>query len=447
MNKLTVAKFGGTSVADFSAMSRCADIICHDQSIRVVAVSAQSGITNILVRLTQADVSDAERLDLFKQIRDKEQAILSDLNNPESIQVALEHLLVSLEKTANEADIATSERLKDRLLSFGEQMSSLMFAEVLRQRDVHAVNFDIRQIMKTDSAFGHAEPNIELIKQQAQTSMMPELAGSVVVTQGFIGSNDQGETTTLGRGGSDYSAALIAEALEADVLQIWTDVIGIFTTDPRLTQAARPIPEISFDEAAEMATFGAKILHPATLIPAMRRDIRVFVGSSRAPNEGGTWVVNKAKTKPAYRAIALRKDQILLTVKSPQMLHATGFLAKVFGILAEHKISVDLVTTSEISIAVTLDNPSNTTTKAISDAALTALKAFCDVKVEDNLSLVAVIGNHLESSLRENQLWKALEKVNVRMICQGASPHNLCFLTPTAAAPSVVEQLHNALFD
>ncbi|AWB68857.1 lysine-sensitive aspartokinase 3 [Saccharobesus litoralis] len=453
MNNLTVAKFGGTSVADHAAMSRCADIICENQDIRVVAVSAQSGVTNILVRLTQSDVTADERQTLIDQIRDKEYAILNDLNQPESIKVALENLLAELTSLAENPELPTSLKLKDALLSFGEQMSSLMFAELLRQRGVHAVNFDIRQVMKTDDNFAQAEPQLALIKQQAETLLKPELSGSVVVTQGFIGSNAQGETTTLGRGGSDYSAALIAEALEASVLQIWTDVTGIFTTDPRLTKAARPIPEVTFDEAAEMATFGAKILHPATLIPAMRRDIRVFVGSSRAPKEGGTWVVNKAETKPPYRAIALRKDQILLTVKSPQMLHATGFLAKVFGILAEHKISVDLVTTSEISIALTLDNPTNTTTSVLSDTVLSALKSFCDVKVEENLSLVAVIGNHLESSHKydkkptENKLWKALDSVDVRMICQGASPHNLCFLTPTDSAPAVVESLHDVLFD
>ncbi|NTS76142.1 lysine-sensitive aspartokinase 3 [Catenovulum sp. SM1970] len=449
MNNLTVAKFGGTSVANFESMSLCANIVIGDENIRVVAVSAQSGVTNKLVRLSQAGVEQVERDQLLNEIRDIEYSILTDLGSPESIKVALDNLLNELKETANKPELAQSMPLKDHIVSFGEQMSSLLFAEVLRQRQCHAINFDIRQVLKTDSHFGKAEPQVELIRTQAQNLITPDLEKSVVVTQGFIGSDNQGNTTTLGRGGSDYSAALIAEAVDAQVLQIWTDVTGIYTTDPRLTDAARPIAEISFDEAAEAATFGAKILHPATLIPAIRAGTKVFVGSSKAPEAGGTWIVNKSESRPSYRAIALRKDQVLVTVKSPKMLHATGFLAKVFGILADHKISIDLITTSEISVALTLDNPPNATKfGGLPQEAIDELQAFCEVTIEDNLSLVAVIGNHLESgSAVGGKLFNALEKFNLRMICQGASPHNLCFLTPTDKANDVVAQLHSELFD
>lgn len=448
MSELIVAKFGGTSVADFEAMSRCAEIITNDKSIRIVVVSASSGVTNYLVRLSKGNLPTNERDAIIQHISDIEFQILKNLGNKPELALALEHLLNELKKIAKQPELAHSDALKDEILSFGERMSSLLFSEVLRSKGTHAVNFDVRQVLKTDSIHGKATPDIELIKHQAETLIKPELGHSVFVTQGFIGSDESGKTTTLGRGGSDYSAALLAEAVGVSALQIWTDVDGIYTTDPRLTSAARPIPEISFDEAAEMATFGAKILHPATLVPAMRSDIRVFVGSSREPTKGGTWIAWKTEHKPAYRAIALRKEQILLTLKSPNMLHATGFLAEVFAILAKHRISVDLITTSEISVALTLDEPTTGNTRLINEALLEELREIGEVNIEENLSLVAVIGNHLQATRGVGgDVLSALEKYNLRMICHGASAHNLCFLVKGEEAPGIIEHLHNYLFD
>ena len=269
----------------------------------------------------------------------------------------------------------------------------------------------------------------------------------MIVTQGFIGEDGLGNTTTLGRGGSDYSAAILADALDGNDLSIWTDVIGIFTTDPRITAQARPIPEISFDEAAEMATFGAKILHPATLIPAMRQNIPVFVGSSKEPELGGTRIQQTVDSNPTYRSISLRREQTLVTVKSPAMLHASGFLAKVFGILAEHELSVDLITTSEISIALTFDNPTGSTQTLITGAVVKELEKFCEVTVERGLSLVAVIGNdmHLTKGIGRT-IFDNLTEYNVRLICHGASENNLCFLVAQNEANKVVQKLDNCLF-
>lgn len=448
MTGLIVAKFGGTSVADFDAMSRCASIVASNQDIKVVVVSASSGVTNYLVRLAKGNMPTNERDAILAHIADIEFSILKKMGNKPELAQALEHLLNELSAIAKESELANSAELQDELLSFGERMSSLLFAEILREQKVHAVNFDVRQVIKTDSSFGKATPDIEQIKHQAETLILPELPHSVFVTQGFIGSDELGKTTTLGRGGSDYSAALLAESVQASALQIWTDVNGIYTTDPRLTAKARPIPEISFDEAAEMATFGAKILHPATLIPAMRSNIRVFVGSSREPEAGGTWVAWQTEHKPAYRAIALRKEQVLLTLKSPAMLHATGFLAEVFTLLAKHKISVDLITTSEISVALTLDEPTNGNSRKITDSLLSELREIGEVEIEEDLSLIAVIGNHLQATRGVGgNVLSALEKYNLRMICHGASAHNLCFLVKSDDAPGIVEHLHQCLFD
>lgn len=447
MSNLSIAKFGGTSVADFDAMSRCADIILANNAIRVVVVSASSGVTNLLVDITKT-TSVTERYDAYAGIEAITLAVLNRLSQPGQVAEAIELLLGELKALIENGGAVYSSAHKDLIQSFGERLSSALFSQVLRERGAAAQCFDIRRVMRTDSRFGRAEPQVKQIAQLAEVHLQPLIAEQRIVTQGFIGQDEFEQTTTLGRGGSDYSAALLAEALQADTVQIWTDVVGIFTTDPRLTDQARCIGEISFDEAAEMATFGAKVLHPATLIPAMRRNIGVFVGSSREPEAGGTWIAKEVKQRPPYRAIALRKSQTLITVKSPDMLHAAGFLARVFDILSRHQISVDLVTTSEISVALTLDEGGMTS--AFSHAvepALLELRAFCEVVVEQGLSLVAVIGNHLHSSKGiTGELFKTLERINMRLICHGASKHNLCFLVQDADAPGVVKQLHSSLF-
>ena len=446
MSKLIVAKFGGTSVADFEAMSRCADIILADPAIRLVVVSASSGVTNLLVDITKhADV--AERFACYQGIERITLAVLNRLDNPQQVAPEIEVILSALRELIENGAVYSGAH-KDEIQSFGERLSSVLFAQVLRERSASALCFDARRVMRTDSRFGKGEPQINQISELCAVHLQPLLADNVVVTQGFIGADEIGQTTTLGRGGSDYSAALFGEALSASVVQIWTDVVGIFTTDPRLTEQARCIKEISFDEAAEMATFGAKVLHPATLIPAMRRNIGVFVGSSREPEAGGTWIAKDVKERPPYRAIALRKSQTLITVKSPAMLHAAGFLTRVFDILSRHQISVDLVTTSEISVALTLDEGGMTSAFNVSvEPALSELRSFCEVSVEQGLSLVAVIGNHLHSSKGiTGDLFNTLERINMRLICHGASKHNLCFLVQDADAPGVVKQLHQNLF-
>ncbi|MDX1677467.1 lysine-sensitive aspartokinase 3 [Arsukibacterium sp.] len=447
MSNLIIAKFGGTSVADFDAMVRCADIVLANDAIRVIVVSASSGVTNLLVEITKT-INVTERYDAYAGIEAITLAVLNRLAQPEQVAQSIELLLGELKALIENGAAVYSSANKDLIQSFGERLSSALFSQVLRERGAATHCFDIRRIMRTDSRFGRAEPQIKQIAELAEVHLAPLLSEQRIVTQGFIGQDEFEQTTTLGRGGSDYSAALLAEALQADTVQIWTDVVGIFTTDPRLTEQARCIAEISFDEAAEMATFGAKVLHPATLIPAMRRNIGVFVGSSREPEAGGTWIAREVKQRPPYRAIALRKSQTLITVKSPDMLHAAGFLARVFDILSRYQISVDLVTTSEISVALTLDEGGMTS--AFSHAiepALLELRTFCEVVVEQGLSLVAVIGNHLHSSKGiTGELFQTLERINMRLICHGASKHNLCFLVQDADAPGVVKQLHSRLF-
>ena len=282
-HQLTVAKFGGTSVADYPAMLRCANIIKNNLSNRVVVVSASAGVTNHLVRLSQENVPEDERLDIIESISQIQFNISRHLPDEKQVNEQILLLIKALAQIAQQQAAEYKLQNTDDILSFGEQLSSLLFTQVLQTVDIAAECFDVRRVMKTNSLYGKAVVDLALLKANCLELLVAKLAKQVIVTQGFIGADSLGHTTTLGRGGSDYSAALLAEALNGDDLAIWTDVVGIFTTDPRITDQARAIKEISFGEAAEMATFGAKILHPATLIPAMRQNIPVFVGSSKEP--------------------------------------------------------------------------------------------------------------------------------------------------------------------
>lgn len=447
---LVVAKFGGTSVADYGAMNRCADIVLGNPDCRLVVVSASSGVTNLLVELTQESINDDGRLQRLKQIAQIQYAILDKLGRPNDVAAALDKLLSRMAVLSEALASQRSKATMDELLSLGEQCSSALFAAVLREKGANSSAFDVRRVLRTDSHFGRAEPQVEQIAVLSREHLQPLLSEQVIVTQGFIGSDEAGQTTTLGRGGSDYSAALLAEALKASAVEIWTDVAGIYTTDPRLAPNAHPIAEISFNEAAEMATFGAKVLHPATILPAVRQQIQVFVGSSKEPEKGGTWIRHQVEDAPVFRAVALRRDQTLLNLHSLQMLHAQGFLAETFATLARHKISVDLITTSEVNVSLTLDKTGSDSSGQglLSEALLQELSQHCRVRVEDGLALVAIIGNRIATTAGIcRRVFEVLEPHNVRMICQGASPHNLCVLVAESEAAQVVKALHENLFE
>jgi len=446
---LIVAKFGGTSVADFEAMNRSADVVLQDASTRLVVLSASAGITNLLVALAEGQQAP-QRAVLLDDIRRIQYAIVDRLQHPEVIRDEIDRMIDNISMLSEAASLATSNALTDELVSHGELMSSLLFVEILRERQVNAEWFDVRNVMRTDDHFGRAVPDVEVLAEQATAQLQPRIGQALVITQGFIGSEREGRTTTLGRGGSDYTAALLGEALNAARVDIWTDVPGIYTTDPRVVPTAKRIDEITVEEAAEMATFGAKVLHPATLLPAVRRGIPVFVGSSKDPAAGGTRVCNETRNPPLFRALALRRKQTLLTLHSLNMLHTFGFLAELFNILARHNVSVDLITTSEVSVALTLDTTGSTSTSAslLTQALLTELSSLCRVEVEEDLALVAIIGNQLSKACGVGkEVFGVLDPFNLRMICYGASSYNLCFLVPGNDAESVVRTLHRNLFE
>ena len=398
-----VAKFGGTSVATYSAMARCVSVIADYPQVRVIVVSAPAGVTDLLVKLSQSNKLNLEINPLVDEIKTKIDAIISSISTESvtpSLREEIEKVLQEIEKLALALKKKFTRSTADELLSCGEQLSSRLFTAVLSEHGLTAMHVDARTLIKTNDVFSKAEVLIQETSKAVHERLLPHCMDGVVVTEGFIGSTPNNETTTLGRGGSDYSAALLAEAMHAEVLQIWTDVPGVYTVDPRLVPAAKPIDNMCFTEAAELAQFGAKVLHPATLWPAIRQNIPVYVGSSIHPQSQGTWIRAKYPEKmdiPLIRAISLRRHQSLLTINSLEMHNTHGFLEKIFTILAKQELSVDVVTTSEVSVALTLNHPGTGHQDLLTPEILSALQAIGNVSltVDKDLCLIALVGNKL----------------------------------------------------
>ena len=451
MQNLDIAKFGGTSVANYEAMSKCVQVVTQNPNTKLVVVSACAGVTNLLVELASGAHDTTKREEIIAQIFAIHKAIFDKLPDSAKHEAVINEYLSVVRDLAVQATMTRTDMITDRLVSHGELMSSYLITEIFKQQGFKAECFDVRQVMRTDSTYGKAVALVEVISTLSKQLLQPILdkEDTIVVTQGFIGADSSGQTTTLGRGGSDYSAALLGEACHAKTISIWTDVPGVYTTDPRLVPQAMPISELTYLEAAEMATFGAKILHPSTLVPAVRCGIPVYVGSSKEPEKGGTWVRPTTDYSPSFRAVALRKNQTLIVLSSPKMVGATGFLAEVFSIFAKYKLSVDLVSTSEVSIAITLDAGSQTSGLSnIPEALFHELREFCHVKVESGLALVAVIGNNMSrTSHITSEVFSSIDNYAVRMICYGASSHNLCFLVGENEAVEVLTNLHQSLLE
>jgi aspartate kinase len=447
-NPIIISKFGGTSMGDSVCMQRSAEVVLAQKST-IVVVSATTGTTNDLINLAHtAEKSSWENAGLiFKKIKDRHLKMAGELDMPEVRSSQIIILLDELESMSKGIHLLKDCSLKalDSIQSFGERLSSLLFTEAMnlaikKQKDTKiAVNFDVREVLITDNQFGKARPIITEIKKLCEKKFI-DLEHTIYITQGFIGATTEGMTTTLGRGGSDYSAALIAEGIDASILEIWTDVPGIATTDPRLCKEAVAIAEISFKEASELATFGAKILHPATLLPAMRKHIPVYVASSFEPSKGGTWIRKEVDETPLVRAMALRKKQVLVTLSTPEMLYSHGFLFEIFKIFNDYKVSIDAITTSEISVSLTLDDSTLLNKNLLID-----LEKVAEVNVEEDLALVSLIGNNINHTPGlAKKIFETISDINVRMICLGASKHNFCFLVEDRQGADVINRLHHA---
>ena len=334
-------------------------------------------------------------------------------------------------------------RTYDNVASYGEMLSSKIVAAAFAARGLAGVHVDSRQVLLTDNAYMRAVPQFEETNERLRKKVQPLLeAGKVPVMGGFIGSNRAGITTTIGRGGSDFSAAIFGAGLNAERIEIWTDVDGMMTTDPRLCPDARRIKVISFDEAAELAYFGAKVLHPATVLPAIQQNIPVYVLNSLNPTCEGTKVTARApRCANIFKAIALKKKITLVEIAAPRRLLVRGYLKSIFEAFDKHEVGVDVVSTSEVSVSVTAE-----TNEAI-PALAADLAKLADVKYEGRKAIVCLVGENLRDTPGiAAKVFGILENVKIRMISQGASEINLTFVIEENDAAEVVRRLHKAFF-
>lgn len=443
----SVAKFGGTSVKTACAINHVAQILMRNLSIRFVVVSAVGGVTNKLVEFCQASLK--QRRQIISELKVVHLELAKDLMLSQKVCSKIENKIDDLGSCFTQLGVVET----DDILALGEDLSSMIIYEFIQQKGISITLLDAREFIITDEHFGRATPEISEIKKLISAKVAQIPLHHIIITQGFIGATKKGKTTTLGRGGSDYSAALIAESIEADQLCIYTDVPGVYTMDPNVVKNAHLIPKISFQGMAEMANFGAKILHPATLTPCIRSHIPVMVLSTFEPEKGGTCVaVNEEQdmSLPLIRAITMRESQILVTIKSLSMLNAYGFLANIFSILAKYKINVDLITISEVSVALTIDKAninSSDLDPFANQELVTALENFADVTIESDLTLIAIVGARLTIPGVVQGVLSRLGNNFIRLVCYGASGSSIGILVRHEDAYQVAKVLHKELLE
>ena len=341
------------------------------------------------------------------------------------------------------AILELTPRISDLIVSYGERISSRIVAAAFRELGIDAVHVDAREVVITDSQFQKAVPQDAIIDRRAQEKLLPLTAeGKVPVMGGFIAANEAGLTTTLGRGGSDFTGALIGGALTAEAIEIWTDVDGIMTADPRVCPDALRVKVISFEEAAELAYFGAKVLHPATILPAVKKNIPVLVLNSRNAANEGTRIISLAPhCKSPFKSISVKKKLSIIDVVASRMLMTHGYLSQIFAIFDKHKCPVDMVSTSEVSVSLTVD--SNEKLPAIA----ADLGRLADVKYEGKKALVCMVGEDIRGQNGiAAQVFAAVRHINVRMISQGASEINMSFMIEEDDAEEAIRSLHAAFF-
>lgn len=461
---MLVMKFGGTSVGSADRMKDVLSIVRAkgertESGAPIVVLSAMSGVTNGLIRSGEkAVVRDLKgALAELESIRDKHKecikALFGDIKGGDAIALKLEEdlaphfeeLTIILKGVSYLGEL--SKRSLDAISGAGELLSSRVFAAYAGAVGLKCQWIDARKVMSTDGDFGKANPLMEEIGKRVQKEMVPlSRSGVTIITQGFIGATADGTSTTLGRGGSDYSASIFGAAAGADEIQIWTDVDGMMTCDPRVVPEAAVIREVGFQEASELAFFGAKVLHPLTIKPAIEKRIPVRILNTMRPDGAGTMIkpdddISHDPVGGDVCAIASKKGICALFVTSPKMLMAHGFLARLFNVFDRHRTSIDLIATSEVSVSLTVDS-NEEIPNIVSD-----LKEYGEVKLLDDVAIVTVVGRQFrDKSGIAADVFSALSNVNIIMISGGASDINLSFVVSKEDADKSLIQLHQRFF-
>jgi aspartate kinase len=450
---MIIMKFGGTSVEDARAMKNVMEIVSGERQRKpVVVLSAIAGATNTLLRSAERALEgdlDKAHSELNALLERHVHLLENLIDNRSDIQ----QLVLTIRKRFDELKTLCqgiailgelTNRSLDAVASVGEQLSTMIFTRALAEQGQAAELVDARTFMITDEQYASATPLFDRIAQEATIRILPFVqAEKIVVTQGFIGSTVKGVTTTLGRGGSDYSAAILGAVLDAEEIQIWTDVDGVLTADPRIAPAAKKLKVISFREASELAYFGAKVLHPSTILPAVEKNIPVIVLNSKRPQSSGTRIVSDpAKSRVAVKSIASKKGITVINIQSSRMLMAYGFLSSIFSVFQRHQTPVDLVSTSEVAVSLTIDNTARL------EQIVADLRGFAEVNVYENKAIICVVGEQLRSTAGvADRVFRALNDIPVTMISQGASEINMSLVIDEDALIQSVQQLHKEFFE
>ena len=444
-------KFGGTSVGSADRVRTVADLVRARRSRQVVVVvSALGGITDLLIRGARLSLArDAGWEAVAYEVLSRHHATIAALVGGRGQDPLLAHLdglvteLRSLYTGVYNLEELTPRTL-DAIAGIGERASCEIVAAALEAGGTPAVAVDARRVVVTDESFGRAQPLMDETGARVREQVLPILdKGAVPVVAGFIGATRKGVATTLGRGGSDFTASILGALLPAEEIQIWTDVDGMMTVDPRVVPGARVIPEVSAAEAAELAYFGAKVLHPATIKPAVERGIPVFILNTLNPSAPGTRIAAGAgDDTPEPRAIAFKKGITVVLISQPRMLMAYGFLARVFEVFDRHRTPVDLIATSEVSVSLTVDDPENI------PAVQADLAGLGEVQVLRRMAIVSVVGRgFLRRAGLAARVFQSLREVNVVMISFGASDVNVSLVVAEDEAEKAVRLLHREFFE
>ena len=448
---MIVLKFGGTSVANAEAIARVADIVAGRMAERpVVVVSAMGKTTDRLLELATTAVEGNRKrvVGLLGDLRDFHGGEARKLVPPArrvALETCLEEHFQELSELAKGLSVLgeLTPRATDAISSYGERLSSLIVSQAFEHRGLPAALLDSRRYIVTNQHHTQAAPLYDRTEQRLRQAVPALLAeGSIPVMGGFIAATAQGVTTTLGRGGSDFTASIVGAALEAKRIEIWTDVDGMLTADPTLYRGARRVKMISFEEASELAYFGAKVLHPSTLLPAVEKRISVSILNSRRPQAPGTVITGQApRTENIFKSIACKKNITIVDIGSARMLMTYGFLRAIFEVFERYQTPVDMVSTSEVSVSLTVDNPSRLP-EIVAD-----LGRVAHVSYEGGKAIVCLVGDNIKFTPGvAGKVFKAIEKVNVCMISQGASVLNISFVVDEDRLKEVVSRLHRTFF-
>ena len=440
-------KFGGTSVADADAINRVIAIVAKEKA-PVVVVSALSKVTDTLVKVCRLaeDGDGAGAAAALNGLVDRHVALATALTAFSETLIAgiraefaevigLVHALAVLREV--------SPRSQDAVLSTGELVSSRIVAAALADRGIASEWVDARGVLVTDAEYTAAVPDMAATCDRVREKLAPlQAAGKVAVLSGFIGATASGVTTTLGRGGSDYSAAIFGACLGVSEIQIWTDVDGMLTADPRVVQDPRLVEQLSFHEASELAFFGAKVLHPSTILPAIDKNIPVLILNSRRPENMGTRITAEGRPgATGLTALACKRDVTVVDITSTRMLMAHGFLRRLFEVFERFRTPVDVVTTSEVSVSVTVDD-----TRRLGDI-VEALQHFAEVSSERDMAIICAVGENLGSDPTVfARAVNALNGVPLRLVSQAASRRNITFVLRDADVPEAMTRLHDEFF-